>query len=454
MSPRTRQTLGPQRSASGQQGEGPLPARLWRVRLSDMQLLGFVFVQFSSFTDPNQIPLFEINQLTALGSGGSIWVAGDRLLFRLDIATLRSRDYLDLPASWGQVTVITEYGEVLVPQLLVLPARLTVTLGGAGITALAPVASGVVAATGEDGSQPAALHLVELPANLCENETAEDPTTRGSAWRTRTRDLSNSSEDCSWPTLVANLWQAASVEINSLVSEGNQLHAAVMEGGTLNPRASTLDFTENATTVAQGEGRLMLTKVPGTLYGLLLPPTGASRFSALTRDADFAPLGFALVSIFGRRVAGPIEVGYLATSDTGGLSSPSAVAYAALPEPCLYVVDTGNHRLLQLEVQGLRYRTHFGERRTPSRAPNAEPCAAEALQSLSLPFAATALTLLPGAGLGVARLWAGGRGARRLARWDLTPPGFWAVSGTSTAQAGFWGGFQKAWLKGFGSGPY
>lgn len=39
-------------------------------------------------------------------------------------------------------------------------------------------------------------------------------------------------------------------------------------------------------------------------------------------------------------------------------------------------------------------------RRTPSRAPNAEPCAAEALQSLSLPFAATALTLLPGAGLG------------------------------------------------------
>ena len=24
---------------------------------------------------------------------------------RLDIATLRSRDYLDLPASWGQVTV-------------------------------------------------------------------------------------------------------------------------------------------------------------------------------------------------------------------------------------------------------------------------------------------------------------------------------------------------------------
>lgn len=37
------------------------------------------------------------------------------------------------------------------PQLLVLPARLTVTLGGAGITALAPVASGVVAATGEGG---------------------------------------------------------------------------------------------------------------------------------------------------------------------------------------------------------------------------------------------------------------------------------------------------------------
>ncbi|CAK9068455.1 unnamed protein product [Durusdinium trenchii] len=248
-----------------------------------------------------------------------------------------------------------------------------------------------------------------------------------------------------------------------------------MEGGTLNPRASTLDFTvdgqrllpENATTVAQGEGRLMLTKVPGTLYGLLLPPTGASRFSALTRDADFAPLGFALVSIFGRRVAGPIEVGYLATSDTGGLSSPSAVAYAALPEPCLYVVDTGNHRLLQLEVQGLRYRTHFGESGFAGSdlARLSSPRAVAvgdgyrvyvldtgngrllvlatgdtlghltALQSLSLPFAATALTLLPGAGLGVARLWAGGRGARRLARWDLTPPGFWAVSGTSTAQA-------------------
>ncbi|CAK9057161.1 unnamed protein product [Durusdinium trenchii] len=192
----------------GQQGEGPLPARLWRVRLSDMQLLGSseVFwvspVQRRGATEKR----FEINQLTALGSGGSIWVAGDRLLFRLDIATLRSRDYLDLPASWGQVTVITEYGEVLVlgtdapavvevslataslatapvslwpltpqqgiprvaassrtvpmailgtdaasPQLLVLPARLTVTLGGAGITALAPVASGVVAATGEGG---------------------------------------------------------------------------------------------------------------------------------------------------------------------------------------------------------------------------------------------------------------------------------------------------------------
>ena len=41
----------------GQQGDGPLPARLWRVRLADMELLGFVFLQLSSFTDPNQVPL-------------------------------------------------------------------------------------------------------------------------------------------------------------------------------------------------------------------------------------------------------------------------------------------------------------------------------------------------------------------------------------------------------------
>lgn len=44
---------------AGQQGVHPLPARLWRIRLADMEPLGFVFLQLSSFTDPSQIPVPE-----------------------------------------------------------------------------------------------------------------------------------------------------------------------------------------------------------------------------------------------------------------------------------------------------------------------------------------------------------------------------------------------------------
>eukprot|EP00434_Breviolum_minutum_P045330 symbB.v1.2.040617.t1/scaffold7378.1/size11612/1 len=95
-------------------------------------------LELSSNTDPNQIALKNIDILTAMAVGSdSIWVAGEpRLLLRLNVATLRSTDSLTLLPSWGRVTVMQEYNNILVlgtsqPALVIQVPLTSTTLNSA-----------------------------------------------------------------------------------------------------------------------------------------------------------------------------------------------------------------------------------------------------------------------------------------------------------------------------------
>ncbi|CAJ1413902.1 unnamed protein product [Effrenium voratum] len=510
----------------GQQGQHPLPARLLRIRLSDRALLGWVFLRYSSFTDPNQIFLLTIDELTAMAVvQGEVWVTGPSLLMRLDPATLRSRDFLIPAPEWGRITAMTVYSETLVlgtanpalvievplvgaaladavasvwhlapgqgapslaaaaaaataglgssmavlgtdsapPRLLFLPSQLVVPLAGNRTTALAvlpavPAAPGgrLAVAVGQ-GADPAALHLLHLPVAICAELNSSDDS----------EDNANATQDCGLPVVVRSIPLESGLEISSLVYDGANLQAALVGGSATSPRSFAVEISpeldmDMANASEVGEGRLALAVSPGALWALLLPPSGPSRFSMLSQDDPAVAVGMSLTSVFGLRIPGPIDTGYEATTGNGGLSSPEGIAYADLPEPCLYVADTGNHRVVQLAVslRLLRYMTHFGESGFPgSGLSRLDTPAAVAvgdglrvyvldagnrrvvvlatgdvlgqlsyIQSLALPFAVTGsahLVLQPGAGLGPATLWAAWQ--RNLMRWSLATPARWQL---------------------------
>ena len=213
-------------------------------------------------------------------------------------------------------------------------------------------------------------------------------------------------------SLAGDPWQLdAGLQPTSLVFTGNHLHVAcgTWDGnGTLGdgertqhlrlrvrvPADSAPVLLEpDAASVVERPGHVQLLSVHGVLayVGSLAPDplqtwclsdAGAGTVSAMAAGAvsgcwplhrltvGAAPALDGLqrmryLAAYGLAEPGFQGGGFVATRETTGMDGPVSIAYAALPEPCLYVVEEGNHRLLQLRIvgggAGLEYAGHFGE---------------------------------------------------------------------------------------------
>lgn len=159
-----------------------------------------------------------------------------------------------------------------------------------------------------------------------------------------------------WVVTVATAQVVVRIQLD--LSGGGFAQAAVV-----NATAETV----NSSGLATGSGVLWadgLAVVVGALEVAPLPDvaTLSYRVQRMTSLHDVGRLR--AVASFGLPFPGNQGGGFLATRLTEGLSSPSSIAYSVLPRPSLYVSDTGNHRVMQLELRAdscLKYRAHFGE---------------------------------------------------------------------------------------------